>query len=607
LNNLQNLFNEIINDSNKKDEFKNPTDNINSAIFDISSILLQVLLCKGQLHHKRYICVLDNIEYYVNEKTSPLTGKRTISDREVGTIINSLHGAVGSHSEIINENEGNNKEDEKELILCIPTFMVVTRPVTVRIDRGMVLDHHFIIEITDWFCPREIYDTKLKYLNFYADDDDHIVYETLKRVFSDCTMSKWSLAPFLSNLFNRNYRRMVRIIKHVLKSKGNKEELADFNRCWDENQSKGQEDKAKTQISHLLRMRIVRMLLDSFNIPIDNYGTYFSQLMVEYSYPQAKAEAEAEAEERRREASSFTRKILTILHRTEIENSHSDNNESTLKVKYLDIEDLLSKMFLDGTHSRITDIDEKTDLVFIARILFLMNEVTDITGWVPLTALKWNKQEKPDESSILKMLITAKNSIYGSHDQSVGIRITHAGRAFLRLLPEFEYFAARFCRDNKRLMMDNCMQPQETGKQKNGDTQWNFPCVEIIDTILNNKAYNCAKQIIARDTKRYAIGSVDAKHNFDTMYRSKTIYRETVDSPLYCHPARIFKQQRNYVNSYIEYVNSLSPNEKRFKTDEQKESLLSQLNKKLDGFNSEESHLRSKYPNYFRQKDSEGA
>lgn len=597
----------------------------NTSLITLSCILLNIMLYKGAIKNKTQICVFDNIEYMVSFEYSD--EKVLITDRTIEIILNSIHTAV-SHCL---------SKTTKFAYHNCPKIVFVTRRATVAFNGNLEMNNYQSVEITNWFCAKEIYEKKTRIVSEYTEEGDKLAYDIFNLIMSDCTMSKWSLVPFLSKLFNYNMRRMARILIHILiintasKNGNEKNTLEKFKILWDKNLNP--DEYIQKQIKHFLRMYIIRLVLDSFNgYPREISGqnvAYFNKLMVELgkiadyetiSIPpngkdlldhltenkygnltnvRQREEAVKKYITKKRNSineieTSFARRILTILHRAEIENLYSGNNKSIININYFNFEDLLKNLLLDGNTQHITSIDAKT-ISTIANILFLMNEVTDSTGWVPLTSIKWkNSEEKYTLSAIESLLQNAVSNIKShNYDFSVGIRITPAGQAFLKLLPDFEYFAARFCPLEPKLLSDKSL-CNVNGK---------FPCINTINKILYY-SIKCIYTIIKRAEIEYSSLGANAEIDFDRMFISKSLYKETNLSPVIAHPLRIFSQQINYFYIFLNYIQSLDPNEDRFKTDDEKNKLIQELELVINTYKDWQIYFNETYHDFLYRRNN---
>ena len=591
----------------------------NPSLITLSCILLNIMLYKGAIKKKPQICVFDNIEYLVSVEYND--DRVLVTDRIIEIMLNSIHTAVSHCLAKAIKFACNN---------C-PKIVFVTRRATVAFNGNLEMNNYQSVEITNWFCAKEIYEKKTKIVSDYTSEGDKLAYDIFNLIMSDCTMSKWSLVPFLSKLFNYNIRRMARILLHILiintaSENGNERNILEkFRVLWDEN--KNSNEYNHNLIKHFLRMYIIRLVMDLFNGYPREIGeqnvAYFNKLMVELgkiddcetiSIPPkgvdllehlAKKKYENLTDVKQREEAvnkfieknraniddietSFARRILTILHRVEIENLYSDNNRSVINIRYYDFEDLIKNLLLDGNTQRVTSIDTKKILA-IANILFLMNEVTDSTGWVPLTSIKWkNTEEKYTLSAIENVLQNAVSNVRShNYDYSVGIRITPAGQAFLKLLPDFEYFAARFCPLEPKLLSDKSL------CKVNG----RFLCIKTINKVLFY-SIKCIYTIIKRSEIEYSSLGANAGIDFARMYISKSLYKETNLSSTITHPLRIFDQQINYLYIFLSYIKSLDPSEDRFKTTNEKKELICDLEKAIDEYRKWKIYFNETYHNF---------
>lgn len=601
------------------------------CVIKLMNILLQILLHKGDIEGKSYACVFDNIEYTASLEYDE--NRVLITDRSIEIILNCLHSAVSSCVyQTINRK-----------FMHVPKVIAVTRNATVAFNGNMELNNYQKVEITNWYCAKEIYEKRYGLVSRYINSNERVAYEAFQLIMSDCTMSKWSLVPFLSKLFNYNIRRMPRILLHILtincmrsgqSEKGNLERMITmWKNCEEKRKKETNPDNKEvySRTKHFFRMYIIRLVLDSFNgIPRElgfpQNDAYLNKLMVELgNIDECKqltipcdnqdllvanrsaftdcAEGEhgnaiTENINRLKEEklshieTSFTRRILTILHRVEIDDLYTGNNRSLLGVKYYDFEDLLSDLLLDGNNQDINTVSPET-IKKIGDILYLMNEVTDSTGWVPLTSIKWkNTEEKYTRNAIGQVLDNAYFNLRNRKepDCSYGIRITYAGQMFLMLLPEFEYFATRFCPFEPKLISDRSMR-KGTGK----DGQ--FACEKNIRKVMYHSVM-CAYTVIIRAKSEYSTFGAHATIDYRRMHQSNSVYSEFNNSRPIMHADRLFKRQRGYLEIYKKYITILEPAPTRFKDDNEKNELLQAIDSLISDYDKWSDYFRRAYPYY---------
>lgn len=617
------FFCNIISDFGEgKNDLQN--DLLNSCIIKLVNILMHILLCKGNIKGKFQVCVFDNIEYASSLEYD--TDKVLITDRSIEIILNSIHFAVSSFV-----------QRTVQFYRFAPKIIVVTRKATVAFNGNMEGNDYQLLDITNWFCAKEIYEKRLDYILDYVADDEEIAYRAFNIIMSDCTMSKWSLVPFLSKLFNYNIRRMARIILHILiinttsSENSEREEISNFISMWDKYKEGG-------EIKHFFRIYIIRLVLDSFNgLPremgsIQNQA-YLNKLMVELdkndsvkkltipkigedlfnaninAFSQGSTGISHESQttllkwikqdKLERIETSFTRRILTILHRVELQDLYPPNNQSVLGIKYYNFEDLLKNLLLDGNNSDSISLSTKA-ISEIGNILYLMNEVTDSTGWVPLTSVKWkNTEEKYTSNAILKVLENAAIRIrnHMEPDSSYGIRITYAGQMFLMLLPEFEYFATRFCSFEPKLISNRSMKKAEKKGNKK-DQEDELDCIKMIKNVLYHSIM-CSYTVIKRAISEYSSSGTNATVDYRRMHNSLSVYTEFNGSPTVMHPDRIFRRQQNYLNIYRKYIFELGCRDSRFKNDQEKAALLGKLDELIIEYKKWDEYFKGTYPEYY--------
>ncbi len=576
-------------------EYETIAFNICQPIKSLIHILSYLLVLTGNINKKREIFIFDNIEYYIRGLVDPAGHK--IPDKTIEIILQSIIQALEEELGDFLDND----------IKFIPSFIIATRPATVAFNLNGHVNNQYSIDITKWFWAKEIYEKKINFINQYSNSKDKKLYDLFLNLLGDCTTSSWSLGIFLPRLFNYDYRRLCRVTLDSLKvgflysSKMFDVNYNRFTQIW----KKAQEPKGKNfGTRHLCRLYIIRMLLDEFN-KINQFGvgenenTLFGCLKFDCNEFRVPKLTEEKVDEiitncehyEKNEYSSYVRKVLNVLHCFEIEIPENQIRS----VNYMTFESLLKEMFLSGGCNNAEEIEPER-LRILSSILYIMNEYSDKANWGQLTTIKWNHDaQNYNSDSLYKILYDARENIILEKEDDVrfGIKINPAGQAFLKILPEFEFFDLRYCEDLPSLFTDEGM------KKKEG-----WIAEQIIDRVLYNSLY-CCNEVIKRDYSFFA-SFMTKKVDFNLLYSSKFIYHETSNNYSNLpHPSRILDQQSNYLRRYREFVDALEPNEKRFKNSDEKTEFLKMIDSKIALYKYCDKKYKEKYPKYFNYNRSD--
>ncbi len=588
-------------------------------IVSLMYIMSVVLACVGTFIDKRMIIAFDNIEYYVRVVFDEAGGK--IPDKTIEIILKSVLYSIDKSMDIFNSWE----------FTHVPCVLVSTRPATVTFNHNGQGPNQHSIDVTKWFWAKEIYENKVNYLDKHVKGSLKLLYKLLTDILADCTTSSWSLGIILPRMFNYDYRRLCRVVlkalkkglvfKNIEKFKYNCNRLMQI---WNDSRvSLGN----NTGIRHLCRIYILRMLLDIFNENIDennikNNQPFFNRLMFVYnsSVSEDKLDNNKTLEynsgrnksdiidynwistniknlicHENNQYGSYVRKILTILHNYELQydiDTHNNNDDDNINIiRYISFETLLKELYLKGNHSSIALITDNK-LYNLGSILYAMNRYTDKVNWVPLTTIKWNcDAQNYSSTEIVNALKRARENIRNSFedDKNYGIKINPAGQVLLKLLPEFEFFDLRYCPRYESLFDDGAM------KKKNG--KWVAEI--IIDNILAN-AIKCINTIIRDDIDEFSLYG-NNNIDFDKLYTTKWVYKDSELSVGFSHVARILDQHINYLLSYRDFVVVLSPNAHRFTDIGERKELLDIIEEKIKMYKYCQKKYMEFYANYFRR------
>lgn len=571
-------------------------------IMELSNILYYLLIVNGISMKKSCICVFDNIEYYIYKYAAYVNN--LITDKTLDLIIKSL---LKSTLQI-----NNNFLDNLKL-KYIPKFIIITRPTTVSLVRTAEGGIDLKLEITNWFCAKEIYEKKLGYILPLLENgkykDDVELQQTIlvfKSIMQDCTASKWSLSPFLAKFFNYNHRRMARTVLRILNN--NIHKIIKFNKIFS-SCKESDNINVRTHILHLCRLFIVRILLEEINEHNPKLA-FFNKLSMEQfeDYCKIKDLTPPQIRNNENEAEkilpnigddriSYARYILTILNNFEM------SNDSEL---YMSLEDLLTKLLLDGANHNVFDIKDSI-LQELSEILLTMVEIgegeQDENPWVPLIQLKSELKQYNRESIYKQLQIAIKNkkatstsdeeNVADRHekvDKTFGLKITYAGQIYLLLLANYEYFATVTLSNPKFYTLITPIKKLPSGMYNN---------IASIDRIFRC-AIGCSYAVIQRDLMWYTPTGKDEEFNYELFSHSQKFYRETPNDQLITHPQRIILSQYNYLKSYAEYIEMKGYSDLGLESEIEKKSILKTIKEYISLYEQWKDYFINQYKTYFK-------
>lgn len=516
----------------KQFDYFEDADQRKEAVEYMCGILIRLFFClnhiccqkKGSM--VRFVCVIDNIEYFV-----PFDEVHPIQECELQTILNGVSDSTSRIKPTITK--------WKQLLMNYNPFfgfLLVTRDTSVSLAEYRQYDDYMKeneIDITKWFWVDEIYQKKEKHfrqaINMLKDNAFYIAY---RNITGDISQYNWGMHNVICQMYNYNYRRIgLDVVNAVASQPDNVVE--DFNKMWDVCINKAE----LGAIKHMCRKYVFRILLDYIQ-----QTNYFDFLLVE----KESASSRKNITEDDRDKSSYARKIATVLSRISLIEPNVFMSFPKL------VEAILKPPFLSKKlGSEIEDL---------ASILYLMNETrNNQTNWAPLIMIKFDSEQVYNKDNLANELRkqwgwhTSGDTRNYSQVLKYGVRITEAGKFFAKMVPDFEYFACRYAPEFPALFVKENLKLKPNG---------NYQCLELIKIVREN-AFQCINEVINRDYNFFSsTGQADAeKYRFSMLYDDRALYKwmyqSKRDETKIPHPLRILNHQQGYLSHYLEYVSYL--------------------------------------------------
>ncbi len=537
------------------------------AVVYVCEILIRIFLCLNRMYGKKYVCGIDNIEYFV-----PFDKDHPIQDCELQIILNGVSTAINQIRPTI--------QKWKEVFPGYETFygfLLVTRDTTASFVEYWQFDdfgQEREIDITKWFSASDIYKKKTKYFGEILKGlIGNPYFEAYGNIFDDISQFNWGMHDILCKMYNYNYRRIMINVVNALADQPEKV-IEWFNARWDE----CCKDRTLQCSRHLCRKFILRIMFDYIQ-----RKSYFKNLLVEDRPWSTRMKKPDNIK------SSYARKISTTLHRV-----------SLCGIEYLTFPQLITAI-LKPPHL----VDQPTDeeIEDLASILFLMNETrNNKTHWAPLIMIKFDTEEiYTKQNLIAEMLWQWKAPDSDSKNQRVnkyGVRITEAGSFFAKILPDFEYFACRYVPQYPALLV------RENLKATSGGAS--YQCLDIIK-IVRNSAFQCIDEVIEWENTFFKSmgGSSQLPNRFSLLYNTKSMYKwiyfpNASSISFTHHPLRILHHQIGYLQHYLEYVEALT--EDSFYSQGDQEKIAKGLQTEIANYKHKLEEILRQNSDYFNVK-----
>ena len=261
----------------------------------------------------------------------------------------------------------------------------------------------------------------------------------------------------LAHLYSDNKRRILYNVFRLLTTSGSTDSetvfrtnlIDEYYRLVNKASNKNSSPYLIPVYKHGYRRIILRMHFDSvantFREPSTQRRNYFSAI---YDYDTANVKN-----------NGLARRLLIILQRNPIVVPRKTDSYGLDAL--ISLSSVMKSLFLNPHYTNDSVADEllrnyaqnnPDDIRSLAEIIHEMRKRTKENKWVPLVILKFSKPGNVHAEDIEAVLLgICSGDIVEKENNSnyykYGIKITIAGRRFIELMPEFEYFAAKHTRN----------------------------------------------------------------------------------------------------------------------------------------------------------------
>lgn len=375
-----------------------------------------------------------------------------------------------------------------------------------------------IVDVSDWYNTFQIYDKKIKYFKqnkvFENDEIIKVLEEAISYIFNDNTQK--GLNTYINAMYNNNKRRITRYLIAALIIY--KERTLKYIEFW-EKATYSTNDEMTQIYKYAARSIIKRTLLDL----VEN-TQYFNNLKAIKSSDNTSN-------------LGLARKLLTVLYRLSLQ--HADENEP-----YIGVYSVLSSLFDSPTHqSNPQEIKGKIE--HLVNILYHLNNHSIVqTNWCQLIDIKFNRKAFNSQSLTHMSDFLFNEYVAKRNDERYGIKITSAGKIFLLVCQEFEYFTCRYKASRVPLFCS----PDLT---------------YALNTIkeIKKQTFKCIEHVVSSDK---AFVSVGVNYNYNAMYTDNDtgiirpyLYVSRNTQREQQHVLRIIDSHIGHIDRYRTYILSL--------------------------------------------------
>jgi hypothetical protein len=476
-------------------------DNIKKSITNTLKLFTRFLLCdSGMENHKQILFTFDSIEHYIDIKTR-------IYDSDISVIVDSVHQFM--------EDEKNYYKKVNMVFAACFKFIMVVRDTTDKMFSIDVHDHFSnhvdnSIDITHWYSTNKIFKKKMEYIKFLKNDP---IIGILTLIIEDSSKFNTSIMELVTTMYNYNKRRISGILTRVagflldLKENPDKNqkviEFDDYISYWKQD---------SIIYKYMLRRSILRIILNL--IKTTNYFDFIS----------AKKDINGKIQDKQ----TYTRRILTWLSRK--------GNE---KKEYISFQELINGVLQSPVVGEKTVTRERVN--DLAEILLALDEFRfdAIDGgrqtgsneirpnkWCQLAIIKFNDSNFNSKALSQKMWEEYQAEL--SESDQYGVKITDAGRFFIYIQCDFEYFACRYAKSNTPLLLLR-----------------DFGVIEETIRSVYNRAKECIDYVIWKE-HLFTNGNFRALDNRNYHY-----CQGSIELPF---PYRVIKKHRQYLLQYKEII-----------------------------------------------------
>ncbi len=375
-----------------------------------------------------------------------------------------------------------------------------------------------IVDVSDWYNTFQIYDKKIQYFKenkvFENDESVNILEQAMFYIFSD--NSQRGLNTYINAMYNNNKRRITRYLIAALTMY--KERTLQYIEFW--KKANGSTNDEITRIyKYAARSIIKRTLLD-----LIEHTQYFNNLKAIKSSDNTSN-------------LGLARKLLTVLYRLSLQ--RADENEP-----YIGMYSVLSSLFDSPTH-QLSRQEIRGKIEHLVSVLYHLNNHSIVqTNWCQLIDIKFNRKAFNSQSLTQMSDFLFNEYVAKRNDDRYGIKITSAGKTFLSVCQEFEYFTCRYRSSRVPLFCSP-------------DLSYALNTIKEI----KKQAFKCIEYVVASDKSFVSTG---VNYNFNAMYTDNDIgiirpylYISRNTQREQQHVLRIIDSHISYIDMYRTYILSI--------------------------------------------------
>jgi hypothetical protein len=490
-------------------------DEVSGTITRLFELIYIWLLCESSDTDKHFI-LLDNIEHYIKNDI--------IYDDDITLIVKIVRQFISVIEDYFNQNGISYSSHFKVIFAIRDTTHKMIR-YSEEQNADFLATH---IDVSPFFSMNDIIKRKCDY--FSASDiimESKAILDMIQSITSDATLNQQ-----ISIMYNYNKRRMMTYLVRAISRDYDK--VAKYKKLMEKSKDiKHQE--TKNAYKNGARSIIIRMLLDLIqrntgeNSVPDVNGYFTRAYTVQFQNL----------------GFGFARRILVYLcNKAPVD---------TINESYIGFYSLIKDVFESPCNHRIPN----NTFEIVSKILEALSDGDlERTHWCQLIVLQFN-HSNTDSTSIadaLERQYNSQNDIPG-----YGVKITDAGRSFVKFCTSFEYYSCRYTpqfpalffseqADNIIKLLDELLYKDKDENKNEGKV---IQCIEkILETDDNylrcgNDFINYEAQFSNRDIARYTL--LHLRNNEQTIEQTQVagIINRLIG---YLHNYRLFLINENFKN-----------------------------------------------------------
>lgn len=378
------------------------------------------------------------------------------------------------------------------------------------------------INISDWFVPYDIVEKRLNYF-FRNGNSQPNIAKAIKNILCDDLHNNGALNNKISMMYNQNKRRLSEYLCKAITEKDADQYLKIYENAQSYRMllAKTTDYNLKRKYSYLANVytHAAREFVVNILFMYINKKDYFNKIFTRGA--------------RLHIGKSYARRILNFIA------TKRPNEGLYEKDNYIGFLELI-----EGTFQKRGSVLEKDILNTIADVLFyLSNFSKNETHWCQNVVIKFNNTKYSKEE--LRKLV---NNFYDNktdNEVDYGIKITPAGKFFLKKMADYEYFICRYISGGKSLFDLSYL-------AKDGEK---FNCINVIQQI-KTQTFECIDHIIDDDKRFFSWGVLDYSFMYseeDALTKRGYLYVNDNGREI-THAERIIDNHIGYLDHYRNYL-----------------------------------------------------